>query len=1428
MDLCKRPCEEGVSLPMWLVSALGLPNSCSDLYAALLTIIRGALTIEGIDGIEVGQTGNIYTIGLADNAVQAGSGIVVTRNADGTFTVEAGLVQVDDSSTIIHTGDGITTPFVFSLAPASIVGSGGTTVTQQLDGTFIVSSAPSSFSSTPTIVVSGTGTIGDPYVFSYAAGSITGTGMASVTQNLNGTFNIDVPILNFASTPTISVAGAGTVPNPYIFSLTPTSITGDGGTTVTQQPDGSFIISSIAAGGSSTQGSASVAVTGVGTVINPYVPALSATAITGTGALTAVQNPDSTYTLNVPVATPTVVAGSTSVGVTGIGTLGNPYVPALTAAAITGSGGTTATFNPVNSTYDISSAVPTPTVVAGSTSVGVTGTGILADPYVPALSSVAITGSGGTTATFNPVNSTYDISSAAASIVTSTPSVTVTGNGSIATPYLPALSATAITATGIATATQNPNGTYTINVPSPTPLVLADTPSINVSGNGTLATPYIFDFAAGSITGAGSVSVVQNPNGTYTITGTAAALLYWTEAYNPALGVTSWNVINPSFAAIGATGLTTNRDAITLGGLGTDSVDFSQGSSLPGMARGINGGILSGTRNNIAATSPASAIVTGNLNSIAGTASDSMIGGGTSNTITSSSNSSIVSGNLNNMSGATSSTIGGGSSNTVSGSFSTIGGGTLNTSSANGAAILGGQNNRATAIQSVVGGGISNAALGVTCAILGGSSNITEAGAISGFIGGGDVNRVRSNRSAVVAGTVNIAGTVSIGEDSAVIAGSANHSYGTRCLVGTGNLHSVEDSSRDCAIVTGSSNIITARDSIIGAGQSNTIDGTISLPIGADGHMFVGAGYDNAVAFSQYSAVVAGQGNNLTRTTIGPAGQSCVIVAGTTNTVIGGGNDHFVGAGRSNTLTGGAANNASVIVGGTTNAVTATGNNSGVLSGTLNSCRSLNATISGGASGIIDQSGNQGFIGGGSNNTVGSLSAGNGVNSAVLCGASNTVTGQRSAALAGQSNIVILSNVAVPLAALKSTIEDKLPFGNSTVSGSHNTVAASNSHIVGHSNLNRAHHSLITGSYLENTEHSSLIVGKNGKSTTSLDHVAFKACSGTYQDQSVAIEIGRDSLHNASIITDAVHISSHTSAAYYFPKRDIPDDDVGYFVQLNEDGMVSIADKDVLGVTTTRTGVVHNSQEQQWKGKYMRDEFGRPLTRISYVDSFLEHLSRLSYDEIEVEPMLYNSEKAREEAFVSLKHPIMQEVDAATMSQEEQDIIMKRNTEEADKYNKLLRDTLKDLALRKQEETSKYTRRVSEFIEATKKRREANFSSIHSVLRERDGSDLISWSIDTYGAHWPELKKLEGMMLEGREVPVMSPDYDPTIKYIPRSKRVEEWVPVVHQGVVRVRDDGTCKVGARCVNNGGIATYSVGGTWRVISRISQNVVTIIL
>lgn len=74
----------------------------------------------------------------------------------------------------------------------------------------------------------------------------------------------------------------------------------------------------------------------------------------------------------------------------------------------------------------------------------------------------------------------------------------------------------------------------------------------------------------------------------------------------------------------------------------------------------------------------------------------------------------------------------------------------------------------------------------------------------------------------------------------------------------------------------------------------------------------------------------------------------------------------------------------------------------------------------------------------------------------------------------------------------------------------------------------------------------------------------------------------------------------------------------------------------------------------------------------------------------------------------------------------------------------------------------------------------------------------------------------------------ISPDYDPTRQYRPRSKR-KEWYPVGLLGKLYVRDDGTCEVNGYIKADNGIATKSEDKTnMRVLERVNDHIIRVLV
>lgn len=97
---------------------------------------------------------------------------------------------------------------------------------------------------------------------------------------------------------------------------------------------------------------------------------------------------------------------------------------------------------------------------------------------------------------------------------------------------------------------------------------------------------------------------------------------------------------------------------------------------------------------------------------------------------------------------------------------------------------------------------------------------------------------------------------------------------------------------------------------------------------------------------------------------------------------------------------------------------------------------------------------------------------------------------------------------------------------------------------------------------------------------------------------------------------------------------------------------------------------------------------------------------------------------------------------------------------------------------------------------------------IHHEAEERNGETIPAWD-------------------ETIKAPVINPDYDPDQKYTKRADR-PEWSAVGMMGKLYVRDDGTCQVNGFAKPINGVATASTSGTMRVIERVSDNVIRVVI
>lgn len=97
---------------------------------------------------------------------------------------------------------------------------------------------------------------------------------------------------------------------------------------------------------------------------------------------------------------------------------------------------------------------------------------------------------------------------------------------------------------------------------------------------------------------------------------------------------------------------------------------------------------------------------------------------------------------------------------------------------------------------------------------------------------------------------------------------------------------------------------------------------------------------------------------------------------------------------------------------------------------------------------------------------------------------------------------------------------------------------------------------------------------------------------------------------------------------------------------------------------------------------------------------------------------------------------------------------------------------------------------------------------IHHEAKEINGETIPAWD-------------------ETIKAPVVNPDYDPEQEYTKRADR-PEWSAVGMMGKLYVRDDGTCQVNGYAKPINGVATASTSGTMRVIERVSDNVIRVVI
>lgn len=455
------------------------------------------------------------------------------------------------------------------------------------------------------------------------------------------------------------------------------------------------------------------------------------------------------------------------------------------------------------------------------------------------------------------------------------------------------------------------------------------------------------------------------------------------------------------------------------------------------------------------------------------------------------------------------------------------------------------------------------------------------------LVGTGNNNRVQGDSSVIISGTGNTAGSLY----SFVGSGQNNIVNGLSSVIlsGTNNLIQTPNTSYN-VILSGTNNFIDldASASFIGSGTNNTMFGNFSAIIcgigntASAGGIFnvIGGGANNIVS-GQYNSILCGSNNRILTNS-----RFNSISSGINNLISTDSSSSFIGAGSNNTVTG--FNN--VITSGQGN--TASGSNNFIGSGSTNIVSGGFNSIGAGESNNIRSNSSFNAILAGSNNLITTGIS----NSFIGVGINNSVSGNNSSILAGQGNSISGTN--------------------STIGGGvNNNISINNSFVCGEG-LKLTQYNYPSAAFGRfNLEG---ITGAAGGSTGSFR--IFMVGNGSSTNPTNAFSVTQDGVCIAGLVFAtggadfAEYFESHSRYTEKLPHGHsvvmIDERFIGKSIDLNNNQFVDDANSEFttsdigkimlsedvpnyiipFGVVVGQSGFVGNAHEEEWSGKYLRDE----------------------------------------------------------------------------------------------------------------------------------------------------------------------------------------------------------------------------------------------
>jgi hypothetical protein len=418
-----------------------------------------------------------------------------------------------------------------------------------------------------------------------------------------------------------------------------------------------------------------------------------------------------------------------------------------------------------------------------------------------------------------------------------------------------------------------------------------------------------------------------------------------------------------------------------------------------GIVRGTYNTVMNGLANQINSDNAQYNVIASGSRNIIEVCEYSVIGTGTDHDIVDGSFNVIICG-VGHTAGGQYCLVGGGNGNIVLGKYNNIIGGSnnkINVNTAENNVIMSGTNNLidANSLYSVIGSGIDNQVLNNYSVIGSGNLNIiTVDGSGFNFIGSGQSNLCSGNYNAIVSGinnTVDLSSTsynfIGAGSNNKILLPNTSYSF-----IGAGTTNSISNSY--CGIGVGSNNSILS---------------------GGDGYHFISGGINNSIQGGSYNTIQNGNGNIIESSSsynsiisgatnrIQTNSSHCVIVGGNNNSILPNSTYSFIGSGVGNTVSG----TSTVIGSGLNNQVSGTENAimCGRLNEIINISSSDNAIVSGSNNQITSAISNS-FIGAGTANIVNENS------SAIICGTTNQIQtgGVNSCIAGGTTNTISIAN----------------------------------------------------------------------------------------------------------------------------------------------------------------------------------------------------------------------------------------------------------------------------------------------------------------------------------------------------------------------------------------------------------------------------------